>query len=824
MSRRSPPRGLGQNGGDPLALAADVVVGHGLPRLAVWRGQPRRLAHARPYGFDAVGIGQHAGAWSHELGRAADRGREHRALRRHRLEKHLPERLYEARQAEHVAGRYPVRDPLVGYRPDHLDAPALSEARTLLYVRAQGPVAHQGEPSAADALERAHQPDDVLAVVQGADEEEERPLAVPPEPAASLALVAAAEALEVDPAVDHLDAADELGQPSLELAAQEVGDRHHRARPLHRERGGEPHAGYRADVAHVGAVGGQHKRRAGRLRSERRERAGGHQEVGVDDLGAKTPRLSQGLDAQRRVFGLQPAAVVDDRPLELVSPALELRLDLSNEAAQVGVVGAGVHLRDEQHAHGQEAIFPPAPAGRAPHRKESPCLWDAARPMAAANEARAARLKALPPALDSFGRAARGPLAVGALLGTVGLGVVAAVGAATAPSSFVPFSRPGAPDWLQGPLAGLVPSLPRSHFAVVLLLMCAAYLAVLALADALRARWALGAVVVLHLAFLLAPPLFSGDVFGYLIFGRLGGLHGLDPYTHGPGAAPGDPALAFAIWPDMRSPYGPLFTLASYAVAPLGIPAALWTYKALAAIASLGCVALVAACAHRLGRPPLRPALFVGLNPVLLVYAVGGAHNDLLMALLVTAGLYLAIGGRERLGAAALAGACAVKVPAGVVLAFLLAARRGRGALAGALAAFAALGAASVAAFGARGALGFFEALELQQQLVAGHSVPGELVWRLGLGGVSPGLRLAAGVALGLVLGALLVRTWRGGDWIAAAGWATLALLVASAWLRPWYVAWVLPLAALAGGWRLPLAALVLTAFLVWQRMPLLLG
>ena len=30
------------------------------------------------------------------------------------------------------------------------------------------------------------------------------------------------------------------------------------------------------------------------------------------------------------------------------------------------------------------------------------------------------------------------------------------------------------------------------------------------------------------------------------------------------------------------------------------------------------------------------------------------------------------------------------------------------------------------------------------------------------------------------------------------AGWATLALLVASAWLVPWYALWLLPLAALA--------------------------
>ena len=41
----------------------------------------------------------------------------------------------------------------------------------------------------------------------------------------------------------------------------------------------------------------------------------------------------------------------------------------------------------------------------------------------------------------------------------------------------------------------------------------------------------------------------------------------------------------------------------------------------------------------------------------------------------------------------------------------------------------------------------------------------------------------------------LLVRTRRGADAVAMAGWATLALLLATAWLVPWYIAWLLPLA-----------------------------
>ena len=64
-------------------------------------------------------------------------------------------------------------------------------------------------------------------------------------------------------------------------------------------------------------------------------------------------------------------------------------------------------------------------------------------------------------------------------------------------------------------------------------------------------------------------------------------------------------------------------------------------------MASLGCVALVWACATRLGRPALPATLFFGLNPVLLAYAVGGAHNDLLMLVAALGGIYLLLGGRQ---------------------------------------------------------------------------------------------------------------------------------------------------------------------------------
>jgi hypothetical protein len=52
-------------------------------------------------------------------------------------------------------------------------------------------------------------------------------------------------------------------------------------------------------------------------------------------------------------------------------------------------------------------------------------------------------------------------------------------------------------------------------------------------------------------------------------------------------------------------------------------------------------------------------------------------------------------------------------------------------------------------------------------------------------------------------------------DWIAGSGWAALALLVTAASLLPWYVVWLMPLAALGRDRRLWTASLVLSGVMV---------
>ena len=73
----------------------------------------------------------------------------------------------------------------------------------------------------------------------------------------------------------------------------------------------------------------------------------------------------------------------------------------------------------------------------------------------------------------------------------------------------------------------------------------------------------------------------------------------------------------------------------------------------------------------------------------------------------------------------------------------------------------------------------------------------------------------------GAGLAGLLTWTARGADWVVAAGWAMLGALLATTWLLPWYVIWVLPLAAISRDRKLTSAALALTAFQLMNRVPL---
>jgi len=410
------------------------------------------------------------------------------------------------------------------------------------------------------------------------------------------------------------------------------------------------------------------------------------------------------------------------------------------------------------------------------------------------------------------------PLGLAFLVGMVGCTTLIVLDASVLRSGIVPH-QPSIAGYLQA----LGSRLDFKTFLIALLAMTACYAGVVVVGRALPLRVVVGAIVLLHLIVLAGPILLSQDVFSYIAYARLGVEHGLNPFTHGPAAAAHDSVFPYVgiVWRHTPAAYGPLWTLASYPVAPLGLEASLWVMKVVAGAASLGTVWLVWRSARRLGRDPLLPTLLLGLNPLLIIYDVGGVHNDLVMGFFMMLGVWLTLEARDGLGAAAVIAGAAVKATCAVVLPFMLLSRRRLSLISGTVIALAAIAVVSVAVFGTH-ALDFVSVLRRQQSFVSTDSFPNEVAHLFGRAGVFPVDRALLRVALGLVAAYLLFRVWRGYDWISASGWTLLAIAVTTTWLLAWYVIWTLPLAVIARDRRLLWATLAVGAlFIAHQTSPL---
>jgi hypothetical protein len=412
----------------------------------------------------------------------------------------------------------------------------------------------------------------------------------------------------------------------------------------------------------------------------------------------------------------------------------------------------------------------------------------------------------------------RSVLGVSGLFVVLAAVLVLAVDAASGPSMLVPSGHRAYPGWLAGPFSGLGQRLDGHGFRILILAMLAGWLATLAGANHLPRRWIAAAIVTAHVVLLLAPPLLSADVFGYIGFARIGVVHDLDPYVFGTGWAPSDPVHPFLRWRNAHSAYGPVFTVLSYVLVPLGIAGAMWAFKVLTCAASLATVAIVWRITERRGRDPRTAALLVGLSPPLLVYEVGGAHNDALATLLAVCGIGLVLTHRDGRGVACLVLAGAIKLSGGLAAPFaFVGAGNRRQALFGAVAATATVVLVAVIGFGA-GAAGSLTSVVTAGSGAATFSVPEVVAGALGQPPVGSSVRLILLAGVLVCLAVFLARARRGADWIASAGWTTLALLCASTWLLPWYATWLTPLAALSDSRRLRAAAIAFVTYVVFTR------
>lgn len=407
-------------------------------------------------------------------------------------------------------------------------------------------------------------------------------------------------------------------------------------------------------------------------------------------------------------------------------------------------------------------------------------------------------------------------------LGLAGLlltGLVIALSAAQT-GVLMPSSVRALPSWLAGPFGHHGIDIGLGGLIAVLAVMLVSYAIAMRFADQLSGRAVLICIAAFNALALLAPPLLSTDIFSYMAYGRMAAFYGSNPYLHGPNTIL-DPLNSFigVQWIATPTAYGPLFTALSSLLAPLNIAAGVVAYKAIAAVSSLVIVTVVWNAARLRGLNPVKAAALVGLNPVIVVFGVGGGHNDLLMLAILFTGVYVLLRQKERTSGALIVTATVVKLTAGLLLPFALAAgaarrdvhRRRLAVLTGAALAAILAAVLGFILFGS-GPLHLPSTVHKIQNEGGSQSVPGLILKLLGLGGLGSitGLVLDAGFAVCLVW--LLRRVWKGElDWITGAGWATFALLITAGLLVPWYVGWLVPLAALSSDRRLLIAVILMT-------------
>ena len=427
----------------------------------------------------------------------------------------------------------------------------------------------------------------------------------------------------------------------------------------------------------------------------------------------------------------------------------------------------------------------------------------------------------------------------------------------------------GARPVVQDPTFGVrLLNLP-SRIQTVSLTMTTTGAVMMALAWLMLGRFALGnrrmsrgdldrTLLVWVLPLLIAPPMYSKDVYSYLAQSQIS-LEGLDPYRVGPASGLGLSHIFTlsvpTLWRETPAPYGPLFLWMGRGISAItgeNIVAAVLCHR----LVELLGVGLIVWATPRLARRcgvAEVSALWLGAaNPLLIMHLVAGVHNEALMLGLMLAGAEFALRGVDapRLlphswkfgpdweplgmllaGAVLIALSSQVKLPSLLALGFVtmaLAYRRGGNLRALLLTGggMAALSLAVMAVVGWASGLGFgwIYTLGTANVVRSWMSPPtllalgtGQVGILLGLGDHTTavlGLTRAIGVLIITVMVAwLLLAVFRGrlhpiGGLGVALGITVLLFPV----VQPWYLLWaIIPLAAWATRTGFRVAAIVIS-------------
>jgi alpha-1,6-mannosyltransferase len=226
----------------------------------------------------------------------------------------------------------------------------------------------------------------------------------------------------------------------------------------------------------------------------------------------------------------------------------------------------------------------------------------------------------------------------------------------------------GARPVVQDPTFGVrLLNLP-SRIQTVSLTMTTTGAVMMALAWLMLGRFALGnrrmsrgeldrTLLLWVLPLLVAPPMYSKDVYSYLAQSQISRL-GLDPYRVGPASALGlDHVFTLSVpslWRETPAPYGPLFLWIGRGISALtgqNIVAAVLCHRVVVLVGVGLIVWATPRLARRCGVAEVSALWLGAANPLLIMHLVAGVHNEALMLGLMLTGTEFALRGVDISGA-----------------------------------------------------------------------------------------------------------------------------------------------------------------------------
>ena len=187
-------------------------------------------------------------------------------------------------------------------------------------------------------------------------------------------------------------------------------------------------------------------------------------------------------------------------------------------------------------------------------------------------------------------------------------------------------------------------------FAALFTLQYVAYRVVRAQPEAAALDLIVAGQVIFGILNVWIYPAAALDLYDYLMYGRIVLVYGGNPFLQPPSAF-SDPLVGYSPWPNERSVYGPVWQILSLLptwLAGEGLLRGLVLFKLLGLIAFIGCALLIWRLLTRLcPRHAASGTLLFAWNPLLQFELVGNGHNDVVMVLFVLLAVWALLAGRR---------------------------------------------------------------------------------------------------------------------------------------------------------------------------------